>query len=502
MAAAVAIGSATLIGHCIFNNRYGYFRDEFDYLACAQHPALGYVDHPPIIPMLAGLSRWLLGDSLRAVRFVPALASSLAVLLAAALARELGGRWFAVVLTGVAVALAPIYLSDGSLMTTNCLEPLLWMGCVYCALLAVNRGDPRWWLGFGIVAGLGLEEKYSIAILGAGMVVGLLLTPERRYLASKWMWMGAAAAVLIFAPNAIWNFQHHWPFLELVHNIKAEGRDVQLSPFQYFAQQILLTGALATPVWLTGLAALLFWRKLRPYRMLGWCYLVAFTAFAVVLKGKNYYLAPVYPMLLAAGAVAWERGIERSGQTWLKPAYLALLAGAGLYFAPIVVPALPVDRFIVYMNHLPFALPHSEHSHEAAVLPQHYADQFGWVEMVAMVDRAWQQVPAAERPACGIFAQDYGQAGAVDFFGPKYGLPRALSGHQTYYLWGPRGYSGDCLIVIGDRREKLDRLFRQVEYVGSSDNPYALERHVPVFLCHGAKFGTLQAAWPHLKKWQ
>jgi hypothetical protein len=375
------------------------------------------------------------------------------------------------------------------------------MGFVYCAILAVKREDPRWWLAFGVVAGLGLEEKYSIAVLGAGILVGLLLTPARRHLASKWMWLGGLAAALIIAPNIVWNLHHDWPFLQLVHNIKATGRDVALSPFQYFLEQILLIGPVNTLIWLAGLAALLFWRPLRPYRLLGWCYLATFAAFAVVLKGKNYYLTPVYPMLLAAGAVVVEHGIEHSRQAWLKPAILALVAAAGLALAPIVVPILPVDGFIAYMQRLPFAIPRSEHSHAAAILPQHYADQFGWEEILQLVYKTWSRIPPAERSGCGIFGQDYGQAGAVDFVGPRLGLPPALSGHQSYWLWGPRGYSGNCLIVIGDRRDRLEQLFDRVAYIGRSENPYALETHVSVFLCQGAKFGTLAAIWPRLKKW-
>jgi hypothetical protein len=163
---------------------------------------------------------------------------------------------------------------------------------------------------------------------------------------------------------------------------------------------------------------------------------------------------------------------------------------------------LPVQQFIAYMDKLPFQVPRNEHSHMAAVLPQHYADQFGWEEMVATVAQAWSQLDPAERPLCGIMAQNYGQAGAIDFFGPRYGLPAALSGHQSWYLWGPRGYSGNCLIVVDDRREVLERLFENVKYVGSSDNPYALERNTPVYICRGAKFGSLAALWPRLKKWR
>ena len=500
MLIVLAIAATKLVFHCVFNNRYGYFRDEFDYIACGRHLAWGYVDQPPLIPFLTRISLAILGDSLRAVRFVPALASSAIVVLTAMIAREFGGRRYALILSAIAVAVAPMYLSDGSLQSTNCLEPLLWMGCVYFAILAINRDNPRYWLWFGVVAGIGLEEKYSIAILGFAMLIGLLLTEQRRALADKWIWLGGVAAFLIFLPNIIWNFHNHWPFIELMRNIRAEGRDVQLSAVQYFAQQLLIMGP-ADPLWLTGLIALFFSRSLRRYRMFGIAYLVCLTVF-IVLHGKNYYLAPVYPILIAAGAVRFEVGIERSRQGWLKPVTVVLLLADGAWVAPLVVPILPVDQFTSYMNHLPFKVPRSEHSHMRAVLPQHFADQFGWTEMVATVAQAWSQIPTDERPGCGIFAQNYGQAGAIDFFGPRYGLPPALSGHQTYFLGGPRGYSGNCLIVLDDSEERLKTLFEQVVFVGKSDNPYALERNIPVFICKGAKFGTLAEIWPQLKKWR
>jgi len=498
--AVLLIALTKLILHCIFNNRYGYFRDEFDYIACGNHPAWGYVDQPPLVPMLTKLSILILGDSLRAIRFLPALGSSALVVLAALIARELGGQRFALILTAVCILIAPMYLSDGSLLTTNYLEPLLWMGCAYCAILAVNRNDPRYWLGFGVIAGIGLEEKYSIAVFGFGIVIGLLLTPQRRALASRWMWAGGAAAFLIFLPNLLWNAANDWPFVQLMHNIKASGRDVVLTPFQFFSQQLVLIHPVTTPIWIAGLIALLVLARLRPYRMLGWAYLVAFTVF-VVLHGKNYYLAPIYPMLLAAGAVVIESGIERWRQSWMEPVMVGVLLVAGAWTAPITIPVLPVDQLVSYLDHLPFAVPRNEKSHLAAALPQHYADQFGWPEMVGVVAKAWNGLSAEERPGCAIFGQNYGEAGAVDFFGPRYGLPHALSGHQTYYLWGPRGYSGNCLIVIADRKAVLERLFERVELAGTSDNPYAIERHVPVYVCRGAKFGTMAQLWPRLKVW-
>ncbi|PWT90629.1 MAG: hypothetical protein C5B55_09405 [Blastocatellia bacterium] len=500
MLVVVTIAAGLLAFHCVFNNRYGHFRDEFDYLSCGDHLAWGYVDQPPLLPFLARVSRTIIGDSLRSIRFLPALAISAVVVLTAIITREFGGRRFALILAAVTVVVAPIYLSGGSLLTTNCLEPLFWTGCAYFAILAIKR-DARYWLWFGVVAGIGMEEKYSIAVFGFGIVVGLLLTKERRFFLNKWLWLGGVAAFLIFLPNLIWNVQNHWPFLELMHNIRADNRDVQLSSLEFFAQQLLLVHPLSAPIWITGLIALLVSPRLKPYRLLGWCYLVSFTTF-VVLKGKNYYLAPIYPMLLAAGAVMVEVGVDRTRQAWLRPAIIVLLLAGGAWFAPLVIPVFSVEHFISYMNSLPFKVPRSEHSHERAVLPQHYADQFGWEEMIAMTAQAWSRLGPDERGDCGIMAQDYGQAGAIDFFGRRYGLPLALSGHQTYFLWGPRGYSGNCLIVLDDRKEVLDGLFEHVELVGRSDNPYALERHIPVFICKGAKFGSLQKLWPKLKKWR
>ena len=499
MASIFAIGIANLIFHCIFNNRYNYFRDEFNYLACGEHLAWGYVDQPPLLPFLVRISRLILGDSLRSIRFLPALATSATIIVTALIAREFGGRRFALILSAVAFVVAPIYMSDAGLLVTNSLEPLLWMGCVYFAVLAIKR-DPRYWLLFGVAAGLGLEEKYSIALLGFGIVVGLLMTKHRRVLINKWFILGGVAAFLIFLPNLIWNASNSWPFLELMHNIRATGRDVLLSPFEFLTQQILLLHPFTAPIWITGLIALLVSERLRNYRMFGWCYLVAFTAF-VVLSGKNYYLAPIYPVLFAAGAVVIESGIERLKQTWLMPAMIIILLAGGIIFAPIVVPILPVEGLLTYLDKLPFKVPRSEHSHEGAALPQHYADQFGWEEMTAKTAEAWNSLSSSERADCPVFAQDYGQAGAIDFFGPRYGLPPAISGHQTYFLWGPREFTGKCMIVLDDKREKLEQLFESVEYAGSSDNPYALERNIPVFICRGPKFGTLSDLWPKVKRW-
>ena len=522
MAIVWAIAMAKLLFHIYFNNRYGYFRDEFDYMSCGDHLQWGYVDQPPLIPFLTHFSRVLLGDSLRAIRFLPALASSLIVVQSAAIVRLLipptagmphvspglrDGGSYSILLTAVCTALTPLYLSNGGLLGTNCLEPNLWMGCAWFAILAIKRNDPRYWLWFGVVAGIGMEEKYTIAVFGLGIVIGLLLTEQRRAFLNKWIWLGGFAAFLIFLPNLLWNLHYDWPFVQLIRSIRAEGRDVVLGPIEFFLQQLIIVGPLTTPLWLAGVLAFLFWRPLRPYRFLGWSYVVSYIVI-FFQHGKNYYLGPVYPMLFAAGAVLLEvaLGPPASGQPrlqWLKRTIVITLVVNGICTAPIVVPMLSPEHFLAYTKALPFKLPVSEYSHARAALPQWYADQFGWKEIADATEAAWNQIPQSERADCGIFAQDYGQAGAIDFFGRRHGLPGAISGDRTYWIWGPRGYTGNCLIVLDDRKERLEQLFNQVEYVGTSaHNPWALTTDVPFYIVHGPKFGTLQAVWPKIKRWR
>jgi|SRR5579872_1790870 len=503
MAIVWAIALAKLAFHIYFNNRYGYFRDEFDYMSCGDHLQWGYVDQPPLIPFLTHFSRLLLGDSLRAIRFIPAMATSLLVVQAAATARQLGGRRYAQILTAICVALAPQFLSNGGLLGTNCLEPTLWLGCAQFVVLAIQRNDPRYWIGFGVVAGLGMEEKYTIAVFVLGILIGLLLTEQRRTFLNPWIWLGGLTAFLVFLPNLLWNVRHDWPFLQLIRAIRAEGRDVVWGPLQFFFQQLLEVNPIAGPVWLSGLFALLFWKPLRPYRVLGWSYLVSYTAI-FLQHGKNYYLAPIYPMLFAAGAMALDSWLESSRHAaWLKPTLAAVIVVNGIYLMPITVPVFSPDHFLAYTRTLPIKLPVNEHSHARAALPQWYADQFGWKEIADAAEVAWNRIPPAERSDCAIFAQDYGQAGAIDFFGRAHGLPGAISGDRTYWLWGPRGYSGHCMIVLGDRKSRLEELFQQVDYVGiSADNPWALESGISVNICHGAKFGSLSQLWPQLKRWR
>ena len=288
-AAILGIAACKLLLHLYAGRHYGYFVDELYYLACSRHLDWGYVDQPPLIAAVTWLVRMLFGESLPALRFLPAVAGAALVALTALLARELGGGRYAQVLAATAVLVAPGFLSLDNLLTMNAFEPLFWMGCAWLLLRIVRTGNPRLWLAFGVLAGLGIENKYSMLIFGAGVVAGLLLTPQRRVLASPWLWLGGAIAFLLFLPNLLWNVQHHFPFLELQANIRRSGRDTPLNPLKFFTEEILTMHPLTLPLWLAGLWFFFGTKAGKPGRVLGWAWV--FTSLVIVtLSPRIYYL--------------------------------------------------------------------------------------------------------------------------------------------------------------------------------------------------------------------
>ena len=498
-AIVLAIEACKLFLYFYTGQHYGYFVDELYYLACSRHLDWGYVDQPPLIALIAWMVRVSLGQSLWAIRLLPALAGGAEVLLTALMARELGGKRFAQALAAMSALIAPGILGADGLFTMNAFEPLFWMGCAYLLIRIVKTGNTKLWIWFGVLAGFGLENKYSMLIFGAGLVLGLLLARERRLLANRWMWVAGAIAFLIFLPNLIWNFQHHFPFLEVQANIRASGRDVPLGPLAFFGQEILLLHPLTLPVWLGGLWFYLRTLDGRPFRAIGWAWIFA-ALVIVVMSPRVYYLFPAFPVLFAGGGVLWEHWLERPKLAWAKFVYPALMLLGGAALAPLAIPVLPPETYIRYTQAIGLEQPRIE-THDLGPLPQIFADQFGWDEMAATVARAYNSLPPDVRARTAIFAQTYGQAGAIDLFGPKYGLPPAVSGHQNYFLWGPRGYTGDSMIVLADSREHLERLFTSVQNAGHADHPYSMPyNHFDVFYCRGPR-EPLTNFWPRLKKW-
>ncbi len=511
----LAFTGATLLLHLLTNQRYGYFRDELYFLACSRHLASGYVDMAPLCAWILRLQTTLFGDSLFALRLFPAVAHALTVALTGILARELGGRTWAVALACTAALSAMVYLALGNFYSMNVFEPLFWTGCAWLLVRIINQspvGDlpaatgsklktcATLWIACGALAGLGFENKHSFVFFGVAIVVGLLFTPERRQLARPWVYLGGLVALALALPNILWQFRHDWATLELLRNVAQSDKNKVLGPVQFLAQQILIVNPATLPLWLGGLVWLLAAPAGRRYRLLGIAYLVTLAEF-IIMKGKHYYLAPIYPMLFAAGSVAVEQLFARRGQ-WVKPVLAATMVGLAALLAPTILPILAPEKLIAYMRAIHFEPPRTETSHTAA-LPQLFADQFGWEEMVRSLARAYAELSPEDQKRVAIFAQNYGQAGAIDLFGPKYGLPPALSGHQNYYLWGPRDYPGELMLILDSNDADEREQFRSVEDLGLvKSSPWAMpwEQRQHIYLCREPKV-PLRDFWPKVKNW-
>ncbi len=492
------LAGIALLLHFLTSGRYGYFRDELYYIACGRHLAWGYVDQPPLIAVIARLSQTLLGNSLFAIRFFPALAGAAAVFLAGWIARELGGGRFAQGLAALALLVAPAYLAMDSFLSMNAFEPVFWILCAWLAIRIVKGADERWWLAFGAVAGLGLLNKNSMLLFGYALFVGLLASRARRVFYSKWIWLGAFIAFAIFLPNLLWQWRHGWPQVEVVLNAQLY-KNTPTSPAQFLLEQILFLHPLTLPIWLAGLWFYLGSRDGSEFRFLGWTYLVLL-GLLLALRGKSYYLLPAYPMLLAAGGVAIERWIAAPARRWVKRAAPAALVLGGLLTLPYGLPVLPIQTFIRYESWLPLARPVQIERDAPKDLPQLYADMFGWKKMVATVAGVYDSLPPAERRECAILARNYGEAGAVDFFSPRYGLPRAISGHNNYYLWGPGNFSGRVVISVGLERAELEQMFGEVHRAATFTDRYAMpvENDLPIYICKKPK-APLRSMWPRTR---
>jgi hypothetical protein len=496
-----ALAGGKLLLHLATAGRYGYFRDELYFLDCARHLDWGYVDCAPLIAVYAKLAL-LLGGSLPVLRSLAALAGAARVALTMLLARELGSGRFAQGLAGLCVLAAPIYLAVDSILTMNGFESLFWMGCVYFLIRIVRTGDSRLWVWFGVLAGLGLENKPSTLLFGGAVVVALLLTRERRELLKPWIWMAGGIALLIFLPNILWQVRHGYPTLEDLENVRRMGKNVVLSPAEFLGQQILLLHPLLLPIWLAGLVSLFVGRRSR-MRVLGWTYVVLL-AMMISLKAKNYYLTPIYPMLFASGAVAVEGWFERRawsrGRLWPKAAIATCVVAAGAIVAPAILPILAPEKLLAYQRWLGAAPPKTEVRHSGP-LEQRLGDQFGWEELVADVARIYRSLPPQERARTGIFASNYGEAGALNLFGPAYGLPPAICAHQNHYFWGPPASALDTLIWLQWGRESIQRHCLSVEQAGQHSHPWGMEEeNRPFYICRDLR-APLAEQWPNLKHW-
>jgi hypothetical protein len=477
--------------------QYGWFRDEFYYVACARRLAWGYVDQPPLSIAALALVRTVAGESLVALRLVAAVLGAASVYLTARLARELGGGRFAQGLAALAALGAPILLAVGSFYSMNVFDLLLWTVAAVALVVALRQGRPMDWIGLGVVMGLGLLNKISMLWFGGGLAVGLLMTSHRRHLATPWPYAAAAIAVLLFLPHVLWQVAHGWPTLEFMRN--AAGRKmVAVSPVDFVLGQFRMMGPGNVLVYLPGLIFALLAPRARPWRILAVIFLSV--AFLLMLAGSSRanYLAVAYPPLFALGGLAWERWTARVPVA-VRGALLGVVVLLGLPFVPLALPVLPVENFIRYQAALGLR-PSTEERKRVGPLPQHYADMFGWPELVSEVAKAAARLTPEERKRAVVFGQNYGEAGAVEVLGAKLGLPPVISGHNNYWLWGPGDWDGAMMIIIGgDHQDNLE-YFEEVERVGVWNHPYAMpyERGVDISIARRFK-GKPADAWPRLK---
>jgi len=497
LAIPVCYAVAACLIHFLWNGRYGYFRDELYYAACGQHLAWGYVDHAPLVAVVARLTRALFGDSLRSLRFFPALSAGAKILLAGWIVRELGGGRYAQILAGAAMLVCPIYLAMDNFLSMNAFEPVFWMLCLAVSLGIRRTGNERLWLLFGLVAGIGILNKHSMLVFGLAFFLSLLVTRERAALRSPWIWLGALISLLIFLPNLVWEEAHGWPTIEILRNVD-RIKNAHVTWLEFIAQQAFLVHPLAAPICIAGLWFFLRTRQGAPFRFLGWTYLFLLAEF-LVLRGRIYYLAPIYPVLFAGGAVLIEKWIARRGGNWLRAAILAPLAVGGVIAAPLALPILPLEAAAAYARFWDVDRVHVE-KEPSGKLPQMYADMMGWPQQVDTVAGVFQSLSPDEQSRVAILAKNYGQAGAIDYFGPSLGLPHAISGHNNYYLWGPQQYTGEVVIAVGMPLADLKPLFGQIELAATINHEYAIpeENNLPIYICRNPKM-TLQQAWPRLK---
>jgi 4-amino-4-deoxy-L-arabinose transferase-like glycosyltransferase len=477
------IAIATIAIHLLTGNRYGWHRDELAMLDDARHLAWGYVVYPPVTPFFARMALALFGNSLVGFRFFAALVQALAVYLTALMARELGGKREAQILA--ALAAVPFCLGGGALMQYISFDYICWVLTAYCMVRLLRTDNPRWLLYGGVAIGFGMLSKYTMAFLVCGILGGILLTSARRFLCSKWFWLGLAAALLIFLPNFMWQLRHQFislDFLRFLHE-----RDVTAGLTKDFLPDQLLQTLLAIPLWLAGLWFYLFSNSGSRFRPLGWMYVLTLALF-VIAKGRGYYLAPAYPMLYAAGAVVCEGFFAHGLATWVR------------FLRPAIWSALIVSIIGAMAIALPIAPLKSRWWYAASEIDTALPEQVGWPEFVATLAQIRDSLPADQRSSVGILAGNYGEVGAINLFGPRYGLPPAISGVNSSWERGYGNPPPDTLIIAGFWKEFVDDHFASCRVAAKVWNFYGIENeetfeHPYIFLC-----GPPLKGWPEFWK--
>lgn len=494
-----AIAGLKLMAHLltIAVTPYGFHRDEFLYLAMGQHLRFWSMDFPPLIAVLANTARALFGDTLFSIRLFPALAGTVLIVLTALIARELGGRRLAQGIAAFSALLAPVFLRPAALFQPVVFDQLWWtLG--FLALVKISRtGNNRLWLVLGVAGGLGLLTKFSIGFFAVGVLAGLLLTPQRRWLASPWPYAAAGLALIIGSASVVGQIRLGFPVAGYMSELQ-ESQLARVSAAEFLGGQLMLLGP-ALLLAIAGLVYLFQAEAMRPYRAIAWTCVTIFLLL-LILRGKAYYVAPIYPALLAAGGVALEAASSRARRV-LVPAFALVMLAAGIAALPFGLPVVPPEPMARYSAKLGLTSAVTTNRGVVLPLPQDYADMLGWGEQVAAVARHYHTLPADKRTQAVIVGGNYGEAGALDFYGPRYGLPRAISTAGTYWFFGPGDLPGEVAVIIGIEADELADFFRSARVVERLDAPWLVpeQRDNPIVLAE-QPHRTLQEVWPSLAR--
>ncbi len=460
--------------------RYDTFRNELYFIACGRRPAFGYADMPPLVPLIAAATQ-LFGDHTWLLR-IPAIAAAIATIaLAAALALELGGNHTAAWMAALGAAIAPMLVALASTLGTSSFEALTWTACAYFLARAVMREDRNAALWAGLVAGISLEAKYGISTWLIGLALGIVLTPTRRILGWRELWYGAIIGVLIAAPSFVWQTLNGWPFLESIH-YATQYRNFTGRPVGFIIRQIFAMNFALAPLWIAGIIAPFVSARLRDARFLAIAF-IATTALTIGSHGKDYYLAPAYPTMFAAGAVVCA-GINR----WLRRAWIATAIALSIPIAPIVLPILDPPVLAAYLDKSHLRPRPVEREGIGAPLTQVFSDQMGWRQMEKQVATIYRSLPPEDQARAAILAMNYGEAAAIDVYGREDGLPAPISGQLQYYLWGTRGHDGSVIIQINGDPERLARACEKSDVAAQFGGPYVMPyENGPIIVCHGLR---------------
>ena len=474
---------------------YGIHRDEFLYLAMGRHLHLWRMDFPPAIALLAQFSHTLFGDSLFAIRLLPAIAAGTLIYLSAKIARHLGGDSFSQSLAALAVLCCPLFLRAGNLFQPVIFDQLAWTVAFYTLVRLVQTENPKWWIWFGVTAGLGLLTKFSAIFFGTAAVIAIIITPERRWFATRWPWLAILIAIVIGSPSVVGQIALDFPVLVQMRDLEAAQLD-RVTPAVFMSGQLIFGPGVLLAI--AGLVALIIAKGLKRFRVVGWACVFAFLIL-LILHGKSYYLGPVYPTLFAAGAVALEtiRGVKlRRSLQWIS---VALIIVYGAVTLPIGVPILPPERMTAYSLAIGATSALRNNQGELDRLPQDYADMLGWPEQVAAVAKVYNSLSPADKARAVIIADNYGEAGAIDYYGPRYGLPSVVSATGTYWFFGSGPKPGDVAVTVGVDGPTLKQFFAESQLVTIVGDPWSVmeERAVPISIAR-RPFKTLQQVWPSL----